>query len=772
MNDFKNRSVLIADNGLFVELALRLARDFGHVAYWMPWKNAYPKAAPATVGVGLAPNVERVLHFWDHVPEADLIVFPDVYDSDAQRVCREMGKPVWGAGAAESLELDRWGTRRLQKELGIAAPGTKFIVGIDKLADYLKDTEDKWVKISCFRGDQETFHHESWHATSVWLDYFKNRVGALADRYEFMVENNVEGVEVGYDGWTVHGSFPDSAYFGYEVKDKGYVGRFTKYKDHPRPIRDLNDALAPLFREAQAASFCSLEFRLGGDGVPYLIDPCFSDDTEVLTDKGWRLFEALDGTETVATLDVKTKEIVYQKPTDYLRQRYEGEMVLLTTPKKVIECLVTPNHGVWRTDRNGDKLSVERADSLTDKGFVPRSGRWAGVRQEEFVLPAYRHSWVSGKGRGVRKEKDCPPLHIPMDAWLAFLGIYLAEGSLHGKWGLNVSQRKHVEAVGAILKGLPVSCTRSTGGFVLHSVQLAAHMRQFGLCDAKFVPDYVKHLCPKQIRTFLDAYLLGDGSVHKNGGQKVYATTSKRMADDLQELIFKTGSVARVVTRHSAGTEMASPRGEVYVRKHDNHVVYERPQWKDCWFETGKRSGQYLKRVPYSGFVYDVTVPNHTVYVRRNGKPFWSSNCLRCGSPPIEGTMEGYDNLAEILWEGAHGRVAEPRPLGKFVAMAMIHCQFALTNWVPIDVKEEDRRWVKLRNAAVVGGKLYHVPMGEMPEIGAVVAVADSLDEARSLVKERAERVGGYNLEIHTEALDSAEEEIERGREFGVEFGD
>lgn len=134
--------------------------------------------------------------------------------------------------------------------------------------------------------------------------------------------------------------------------------------------------------------------------------------------------------------------------------------------------------------------------------------------------------------------------------------------------------------------------------------------------------------------------------------------------------------------------------------------------------------------------------------------------------------MEGYDNLAEILWEGAHGRVAEPRPLGKFVAMAMIHCQFALTNWVPIDVKEEDRRWVKLRNAAVVGGKLYHVPMGEMPEIGAVVAVADSLDEARSLVKERAERVGGYNLEIHTEALDSAEEEIERGREFGVEFGD
>lgn len=413
-----------------MELAPRLARDFGQVRLFVPWASGYPHAAPAHVGVGID-GVERVPTFWDYVPDADLVVFPDLYMADMAAVCADrFGKPVWSHRGAECLELDRWGTRRLQKKLSIAAPHTRHFVGLDALEDHLEDpkNEDKWVKISTYRGDGETWHHETWHTSSVRLDEFRNRVGALADSYEFVVEDNVDGIEVGYDGFCVRGEWPEASYWGVEVKDSAYVGQFSSYGDLPAPIREINEKMSPILREERAAGFCSFEFRLTKEGG-------------------------------------------------------------------------------------------------TSGGGTP------GVT------------------------------------------------------------------------------------------------------------------------------------------------------------------------------------------------------------------------------------------------PVMIDPCLRCGSPPFEGLMEGYTNLSEIMWEGAHGRVAPVKSTGRFLAIAMIHSTFALTNWVPIDVPARDERWVKLRNKAVIGGKMYHVPtQGDMPEIGAVVAVADDLDDAKRLVAERADRVKGYLVKVHVESLDAAEDEIGKLVDYGIKW--
>jgi hypothetical protein len=417
-SQYSTKSCLIADHGLFVELAPRLARDFGEVKLFVPWMSGYPRAAPAFVGTGLD-GVDRVEEFWPHVPDADIVIFPDLYFADWQNVvANRFDKPVWGHRKAEVLELDRWGTRRLQRELSIGAPKTRHFAGVNALSDYLRRVENKWVKISCYRGDGETFHHETWHTTEILLDHFCDRVGALAEQYEFMVEDNIEGIEVGYDGWTVMGEWPESVYWGLEVKDRAYVGKFSPYADLPESMREINSKVAPILNEERAVGFCSFEFRLTEDGDALMIDPC-----------------------------------------------------------------------------------------------------------------------------------------------------------------------------------------------------------------------------------------------------------------------------------------------------------------------------------------------------------------MRCGSPPFEGLMEGYDNLAEIIWEGAHGRMAPVLSAGKFLAIAMIHSQFALTNWVPLEIPSSIDRWVKLRSKAVVDGKVYHVPtQGEVPEIGAVVAVADSLDEARELVTERAKKVRGYLVDIKVEALDAAEEEIDRAKDYGIDF--
>src|SRR5262245_50222712 len=145
MTDLKSKSCLIADWGLFAELAPRLARDFGQVWYFVPWANGYPKAAGAYIGYGLE-GVTRVDTFWDYVSLADVVVFPDIYFAEWQAVVIDkFQKPVWGHRFAEKLELDRRGTRRLQKDLGIPAPKTRYFTGVDALAEYLQTVENKWV---------------------------------------------------------------------------------------------------------------------------------------------------------------------------------------------------------------------------------------------------------------------------------------------------------------------------------------------------------------------------------------------------------------------------------------------------------------------------------------------------------------------------------------------------------------------------------------------------------------------------------------------------
>lgn len=272
-DDLSSKTCFVYDNGLFVELAVRLARDFGKVYYYHPFKSAFPRLRDASVGEGLL-GVERVYDLWDVADQVDLWVFPDVYDGDLQSFLRNRGDRVWGSGDAQFLELDRWKTRKLQQELGVPGPPTQKVVGVEALRKHLANRTNKWIKVSYFRGDGETWHHHTAFVSEVYLDELVKRYGPLGHQVEFIVEDNVEGVEIGYDGWTIDGEFPESSLFGIEVKDLGYIGRVLPYSKLPRQIRDVNRAFSPILKEGRCRSFVSFEMRVGPAGDPVMIDPC------------------------------------------------------------------------------------------------------------------------------------------------------------------------------------------------------------------------------------------------------------------------------------------------------------------------------------------------------------------------------------------------------------------------------------------------------------------------------------------------------------------
>jgi hypothetical protein len=267
--NFKDKSCLILDNGLFCPLAELLAPSFGRLGYYVDWQSSFPDARELIIGNGLD-GIERVKYLWDVIDEFDLIVFPDCTHGDLQEYLRAKGKRIWGAGKQAQLELARWKTKGLLTELGLPVNESEQIYGIDNLRAYLKEHEDVYVKISTFRGLGETFHSQNYDEVKGQLDEFESRNGALATIVDFVVEKAIpDAREIGSDSYCIDGEFPNKNFVGVEVKDKAYFGKLVDYDELPDTVKDINTKLS--YHMDGYRQFWSTEVR-EKDGVGYLVD--------------------------------------------------------------------------------------------------------------------------------------------------------------------------------------------------------------------------------------------------------------------------------------------------------------------------------------------------------------------------------------------------------------------------------------------------------------------------------------------------------------------
>lgn len=272
--NLKTKTALVWDNGIFTEIAVTLAKDFGRVLYYVPWTSGMPKSNALMIGEGLE-GVERVASPWGHFDEIDIWIFPDVYEGDLQEHLARQGKRVWGCRSGADLEIDRPKSKEQSKKLGIDIGPYKVITGLDALRKYLKSHDDQWVKISGTRGDMETFGAKTYAHVEPRLDELEHNLGALKKVMQFTVEAGInDAVETGYDGFTIDGKFPKNAMTGVEVKDEAYLMKTVRWSELPEQVRSVNEKLAPALKACGYRGFISTEVRCTGDGKAYLIDPC------------------------------------------------------------------------------------------------------------------------------------------------------------------------------------------------------------------------------------------------------------------------------------------------------------------------------------------------------------------------------------------------------------------------------------------------------------------------------------------------------------------
>lgn len=271
----KGKSVCVVDNvaGCYFNIAMELSKYFT-VGYFSKYSHPFPMISMSKVGVGYD-NIKIVNNFWKELDNYDIILFPDIYSQDIGMKLRKMGKMVWGGTMGEDLETDRKLFKDELKNVKMSVAPTNYVTGVPQLMSYLKDKQDKWIKVSYFRGNMETFHHVNMNQSKMWLDNLELGMGPLGNDTEFMIEDSIESVaEVGYDGWTINGMMSDNSIWGIETKDCSYIGTHVNKKDLPLPIQNTNNRFQQVLQKYNHTGFYSTEVRVGKDGSDYYTDPC------------------------------------------------------------------------------------------------------------------------------------------------------------------------------------------------------------------------------------------------------------------------------------------------------------------------------------------------------------------------------------------------------------------------------------------------------------------------------------------------------------------
>lgn len=273
MKHLEDVTACVVDHGRFLHMARRLGRDLGKVFYYTPTERDCPLVREACIGIGF-PEIERVKSIARAKRFCNLFVFPDIGFEDEQRELEKEGFLVWGCREAGLLESNRGKFLDVLKTTSLPLPKYTEVLGLTNLRLFLEDKEDKYIKISKFRGDWETLHWTNWSEMEGTMDSYAVRFGPLKDSIAFYVFDPIDtDIEDGVDSYCIDGQWPKNVLKGMECKDKAYLGTIQEFELVPREVRIVNEIFGPILKEYGYRGFFSSEVRITEDGQSFFIDP-------------------------------------------------------------------------------------------------------------------------------------------------------------------------------------------------------------------------------------------------------------------------------------------------------------------------------------------------------------------------------------------------------------------------------------------------------------------------------------------------------------------
>jgi len=358
---------------------------------------------------------------------------------------------------------------------------------------------------------------------------------------------------------------------------------------------------------------------------------CFDSDTYTLSKEGWLLFKDVTKESLLATRD-KEGYLEYQHPTAIQVYDYDGEMIQIGEGKTPYNLLITPDHRCFvehykkRTQKIMTAIKFPNLSEKYSSHHIPyrfiRETKWRGYFKNTPISVGIQHSSA-----------------LKLENLVKIIGWYITRGFPH----FVKPSTKRIEIVHFVeddikeilesCKVLGVDAYWSNDRVIINSPALYDYFYPLGKSSEKYIPQEVKDLPSKLLKILVETMIKGDG--HRTQ-KNTYSTSSKKLADDFQEIAIKSGYGTSRYMRPSRNSVMKD--GREVKGNHPEYIVILSRVAINPQIRRDK-----IKKTHYKGKIYDVTVPNGLILVMRKGKTCWSGNSRDgeglawCRCPEVDG---------------------------------------------------------------------------------------------------------------------------------------
>lgn len=331
---------------------------------------------------------------------------------------------------------------------------------------------------------------------------------------------------------------------------------------------------------------------------------CYDEKTEVLTKEGWKFWSHVSLSDEFATVNGSGR-FEWQKPVKLFKYDYSGDMISYNNSS--VDLLVTPNHNMFiceTSTKEGRKkefksFKLEKAENLLSKSHSLLK-TLLNVKKETYYMPMYQ-----------------------------LLGFSIGDANINGnRLQFHLKKERKIQYLKNICKKLGIEIQNKEDFYNIN-------LNDVGSFKSLFYSIYLnkEKVIPKEIFNdhFDDTLILhslynglinSDGSVYKTGF--VYDTTSYILAGDIQTLCNLIGYGSNISQAECYKNRESSfgdkPIYRIYITTRNIKPEFNKSK-KDIYKKNNIISN-------WNGKVYCAEVPNHTLFVRRNGKTVWCGNSV------------------------------------------------------------------------------------------------------------------------------------------------
>ena len=424
-----------------------------------------------------------------------------------------------------------------------------------------------------------------------------------------------------------------------------------RYRDASKLLRNNETGFVDkIYRGRNGEGFSFVKIRVRSERVPTIGDKfcCYDPQTEILTSTGWKFFPELTMEDKVASLqEVGDKKVlVYQAPEEVMEYDFDGKMYRVESGQ--VDLMVTPNHRMYvsHTRTTPKTFKIQLAEEIYG------SRRYYKKNVDSYTPPVMTNSEnLCYKNRETGEIMSEPQsfkigdFTMPINDWLVFFGIWIAEGWVTGSTLIISSYKERIrKALDDICgrNGIKVTGTRDTrfartmatdenNSYQIVHPMIRKYLKPLSVGAVnKSLPDWAWYLTTEQSRVLIHGMMLGDGHDMTNGTRR-YDTSSVQLKDDFQKLCLHAGYSANAYLKYEAGhtATIKDPRraGETITSTADAYrltIVESQNQPLVNKNIKPDGEGRLDTWVDYKGKVHCCRVAGlGVVYVRRNGIPVW-----------------------------------------------------------------------------------------------------------------------------------------------------